>query len=111
MSALIAATEAYIKANKSLPQGITSIAKPIAKIGADICSALTPEFISALPRDPRQRFDPNNEYTMGGYVTDCDSDYVTGFMIFNDSGRVTVSAPLTEQTAIISETLSFTLTE
>ena len=108
VSALVAAIEAYTKVNKRLPQGITSTAQSIAKTGADICSALTSEFIGALPRDPNQGFDPSNEYAKGGYVTDCESDYVTGFMIVNDSGRVTVSAPLTEQVSIISESISFT---
>lgn len=111
LSALIRAIEAYVKANKRLPQGITATVRPIAKSGADICSALVPQFIGALPRDPDQNFDPNNEYARGGYVTDCDGDYVTGFMIVNESDRVTLSAPLTEQTAIISETLSLPLAE
>lgn len=106
VSALIEAIEEYAKDNNHFPNGLPSISTPIAKNGADICSALVPEYISSLPRDPQQKFDPTNEYSMGGYVSDCNSDYVTGFEIVANGNKVIISAPFTEQAPVIMESLT-----
>lgn len=106
VSNLIKAVEAYVKENKSIPQGITSTVKPIAKTGADICFTLVPQFVGAIPQDPNNIYNRNNKYASGGSVTDCNSDYDTGYTIVYENGRIIVSAPLTEQTATISGILS-----
>ena len=105
-SALIEAIEEYAKDNNRFPKGIPSLTTPIAKAGADICSALVPKYIGALPRDPQQKFDPSNEYSMGGYVSDCNSDYVTGYEIVAIGNKVIISAPFTEQAPVIKESLT-----
>jgi prepilin-type N-terminal cleavage/methylation domain-containing protein len=65
---------------------------PIAKGGADICAVLVPVYLPALPIDPRT----------GGTITDCSSDYDTGYTINVDAhGYVTITAPHAELAAVI----------
>lgn len=67
-----------------IPGAITATAKNIASgaAGADICSLIMPDYISALPNDPN----------IGGQVIDC-ATYDTGYQISTDGTRITVSAP------------------
>ncbi|MFA5855435.1 MAG: prepilin-type N-terminal cleavage/methylation domain-containing protein [Candidatus Gracilibacteria bacterium] len=60
----------------------------------DLCPALVPDYLTAMP------FDPDQED--GGYV-DC-ADYNTGYTIFLNGARLTVSAPLAELSDVISVT-------
>ena len=105
---LISDIQLYKKAhNNTLPPQITSTPEEIAKDGADICEVLIPTYTGNLPRDPRKRDDTNNQYSAGGYITDCNSNYHTGFTIVKDSkNNVTISAPLTEQASPLSVTLN-----
>lgn len=97
------AVGAYAADHKGLlPTGIPvspAVALPIASgaTNADICAAIMPTYIPALPQDPKQG--------TGTAITDC-TTYVTGYTIVQDAaGRVTVSAPLTEiATPVISNT-------
>lgn len=96
-SAILNAIGAYAADNKgTLPANIPSIAANISNSGADICSAIMPTYISALPSDPKT----NN----GAAVTDC-TTYDTGYTVVKDSNnRVTVAAYQAE----LSETISAT---
>jgi len=79
----------------SLPKGITSTPKSISSQEINICSDLVPTYIRYLPRDPSI----NN----GANITDCSSDYNTGYVVSADNqGTVTVAAPKAESDAPIS---------
>ncbi|MFA9288343.1 MAG: type II secretion system protein [Weeksellaceae bacterium] len=71
--------------NGTYPAGINTTPAPIADTGADICGAVVPEYIAALPRDPT--------VADGADVTDCDAAYATGYTVSAAGGRVTVNAP------------------
>lgn len=83
----------------SLPTGITTTAQEIkaGAGGADICTALVPKYVAALPADP----------TVGGgaAITDC-ALYSTGYNVVQSAtdSRVTVNAPSAELGATISVT-------
>jgi len=75
----------------TLPTGITAVATDIGDgVGEiDICGDLVPTYISALPVDPTDA---------AATYTSCAAAYNTGYQIAVDAnGRVTVSAPNTEQ--------------
>lgn len=75
----------------TIPSTATEIKKTA---GVDLCSAVMPSYISALPVDPNS----------GAAVTDCTGDYVTGYSISKDSsGRITVKAT-PEVASVISVT-------
>jgi prepilin-type N-terminal cleavage/methylation domain-containing protein len=77
------------------PAGISSSALTIKKSGGvDLCAALVPTYIAALPVDPLT----NN----GTAVTNCGSAYNTNYTIVKSAvdSRVTVSAPAAEATTI-----------
>ena len=81
-----------------IPTGAVGAALPIASGGAnaDICAAIMPTYIPALPQDPQQG--------TGTAITDCTS-YTTGYTIVQDAAhRVTVIAPLAENSEVISNT-------
>lgn len=90
----------------NLPAGIPSagtafeIKAPAGADGVDLCTALVPTFIQALPADP---------LTNGGApvtAADCATgNYNTGYYIEQDAnGRVTVSAPAAQITTPIEVT-------
>ena len=95
---ILNAIGAYSADNKGvLPAAITTTATTISKSGIDICAALVPTYMPALPQDPTAG--------TGTSVTDCSSAYVTGYTVVKDaSNRVTVSAPSAENSDIISNT-------
>ena len=105
VNAILNAVNQYMADNKGLlpAGGIDVTDKPIQKSAvpaddADICAALVPTYIAALPADPQV----NN----GAAVTVCTADYVTGYNIIKSatSNRITVSAPTVELSDPISVT-------
>lgn len=98
VNAILNAVNQYMADNKGvLPAGITSTVSSIADddgaapAEADICVALVPQYIAALPADPL-----TND---GVAVTDCAAaGYATGYTIVQSAtdNRVTVNAPQVE---------------
>lgn len=78
-----------------IPSQITTSEQDISDTEADLCSALMPNYISALPKDP----------STGGTITSCSSAYDTGYTVIKDgNNRITVKAP----NAQLGETISVT---
>ncbi|OGH23528.1 MAG: hypothetical protein A2698_00685 [Candidatus Levybacteria bacterium RIFCSPHIGHO2_01_FULL_42_15] len=98
-TAILNAIGAYAADNKgNLPSGIPATAATITDGtgGANVCSALMPTYISALPADPAV----NN----GVAITTCTS-YSAGYTVVKDANnRVTVAAPSAENSETISVT-------
>ncbi len=85
--------------NGAFPPGITTTEQEIAQSGADLCAALVPEFIAALPLDPLVGLHET--------VVNCASDYHTGYTIkLTGSGslRITITAPSAQNSETISVT-------
>ncbi|HSW48159.1 MAG TPA: hypothetical protein VLG67_03695 [Candidatus Saccharimonadales bacterium] len=59
--------------NGAVPWGYTTSPRKISKADVDLCSVITPKYISELPGDPKI----NN----GSPVANCKSDYDTGYTI------------------------------
>ena len=79
----------------TLPAGITDTATEVATGAVDICAALVPTYVAAMP------FDPTDE---DAAYESCES-YATGYTILKDAeGRVTVAAPGAELEEVISVT-------
>ena len=91
VNAILNAVNQYMADNKgALPAGITSSVLTIADTGANICAALVPTYIAALPRDP---------LTLNGVsVTGCTAAYNTNYTIVQSAAnnRITVNAPAVE---------------
>lgn len=87
---LLNAVHQYAADNQGqFPTGLTAsaAAAPIANTGTDVCTAIMPTYISALPTDPSLNTNP---------VTDCGT-YDTGYTVSRDAqGRITVAAPSAE---------------
>ena len=92
----------HFVANGSFPGALDSISTGSAQTidsangtlnGADFCSDLAPDYVAALPFDPR---------TGQGYgFTNCSSAFDTGYEITKNTGdRITISAPEAEDTTI-----------
>jgi hypothetical protein len=81
----------------TVPTGITTSSQSIANTGADLCSALMPRYVAALPRDPS---------IAGGDITSCSGAYNTGYTIIQSASdnRITVTAPSAELSASITVT-------
>jgi type IV pilus assembly protein PilA len=101
VNAILNAINQYMADNKGvLPTGITTTDQEISDGGADICAALVPEYIAALPVDPQ---------TNGGTPIeegDCGGTYATSYNVEQSasSARITVTAPDAE----LEETISVT---
>jgi type IV pilus assembly protein PilA len=69
-----------------LPAGITTSTLNIADTGANICAALVPQYIAALPSDPTT--------TGGANITNCGAAYDTGYNVIKSASnsRITVTA-------------------
>lgn len=81
----------------TLPSGITVAVQNISNIGANICAAIVPTYMAALPADPSI----NN----GAQISNCSVAYDTGYTIVATSAnRVTVAAPQAELQQTISVT-------
>ncbi len=94
VNALLNAVNQSMADNKgAIPAGITGTAKNISKAGADICLALVPTYIAALPTDPTTGVGTLSG--AGAAVTDCaQATYDTGYTIVQDATtkRLTVTA-------------------
>ncbi len=96
VNALLNAVNQYMADNKgAIPAGgIGAVAKNIAKVGgADICVALVPTYIAALPTDPLTGNGAGD--AKGAAVIDCaQANYDTGYTIVQDATtkRLTVAA-------------------
>lgn len=93
VNAILNAVGQYAADNKgALPTGIDSTVRTITDSvnGADICDALVPQYIAALPVDPLT----NN----GTPITDCTAAYDTNYTITRSAtdNRLTVTAPAVE---------------
>ncbi len=82
----------------NLPPGIKSTPEQISSEGVNICSYLLPDYLAAIPVDPKV----NN----GQPVTECKGSYATGYTIMENPAkkRLTVNAPEAELGEIISVT-------
>jgi len=96
VNAILNAVNQYMADNKGvLPSGITTTAltlkKPVGENGVDICAAIVPMYIAALPSDP--------QVSDGVAVSDCAVEaYDTGYTIVQsaDNNRITVTATTVE---------------
>jgi prepilin-type N-terminal cleavage/methylation domain-containing protein len=85
---LNAITQYMIDQKGTLPASISSSVQSIGSGGADLCTLLVPDYLSALPQDPK-----NNG---GVQITEC-GNYTTGYTVQKDEkNRVIVTAPQTE---------------
>ena len=99
VNSILNAIHQYAADNKgTLPTGITTATLFIASTGADICAAIVPQYIAALPSDPTT--------TAGTNTTNCATAYSTGYDVSRSAtnSRVTVSAPGAELTETITVT-------
>lgn len=96
VSQLLNAVHQYAADHKGrLPTNMPALgaaAEAVANTGADICTELSPTYLSLLPSDPQA--------ANGGVgVSDCAAAYDTEYTVAVDAtGRVTVSAPNTDVT-------------
>ena len=102
VNAILNAINQYMADNRgALPAGITTTAQEImATGGVDLCTALVPTYIAALPVDPLLNADPVT-------ASDCTTAYTTGYEVIQLTGgsnRLTVSAPDAELDATIEVT-------
>lgn len=97
VNAILSSIGQFIVDNKGqLPSQITSTVQDISSSGSNLCSALMPKYISALPGDPTAGTSQN--------ITSCTS-YNSGYTVVKDSNdRITVSAPAAQQGKTISVT-------
>ncbi|CAN5208910.1 hypothetical protein BH09PAT2_BH09PAT2_05180 [soil metagenome] len=95
-STLNAINQYMIANNGNVPVGIGASATAIASTGANICAALVPTYIAALPQDPAQT-SANGD---GVDSTECAAAYATGYTVRVNSNRVTVSATAADGTTI-----------
>lgn len=110
VNSILNAVNQYMADNKgNLPAGIPvspAAALNIKKVGgADICVALVPTYIAALPSDPTVSVGAAS--AVGAAVTDCaQANYDTGYTIVQSSAnnRITVAAPTIELGDAISVT-------
>lgn len=106
VNAILNAVNQYMADKKGvLPAGITGTVSSIADddgvapAEADICAALVPQYLAALPADPL-----TND---GVAVADCATvGYATGYTIVQNApdNRITVNAPLVELSDSVSVT-------
>lgn len=100
VNAILNAINQYAVDQKGqLPAGITATPTALSDTGANLCAALVPEYLAALPSDPLSA-------TLGAPIseTDC-AAYDTEYTVATTgNNRVTVAAPNAEQAASISAT-------
>jgi prepilin-type N-terminal cleavage/methylation domain-containing protein len=99
VNAILNAVDQYAADNKgSIPVSITTTSQTISDAAADICSAIVPTYIAALPVDPLT----NN----GTAISTCSGTYTTGYTIIKSAtdNRITVTAPAAELGAVIGVT-------
>ncbi len=104
VNAILNAVNQYMADNKGIvPAGITTTAltlkKPVGTDGVDICAAIVPTYIAALPSDP--------QVSSGVAVLDCTvTTYDTGYTIIRSaaSNRITITATTVELSDPVSVT-------
>lgn len=99
VNVVLNAISQYAADNKGiLPASISATMQIISSSGANICANLVPQYIAALPVDPKI----NN----GTPIADCSQSYNTNYTASKSAttNRVTVSAPGVE----LGETISVT---
>lgn len=98
VKSLATALYEYKRRNGVFPPGIPTTIVGISKKEADICKYLVPSIIAALPIDSKLG---------GGYVSDCSSNYNTGYDIWQSkiTGKVTIAAYYTEGPTTIQTSL------
>ena len=99
VSAILNAINQSMADNKgTVPTGITTTTQVISNTGANLCSALVPQYIAALPVDPQT--------ANGTPITDCSGAYTTNYQVIQSASnsRITVTAPAAE----LQETISVT---
>lgn len=95
-SMLNAINQYMIDNNGTVPAGIGASSTPISDGGADICAALVPTYIAALPQDPAET-SANGD---GVDATECTGTYDTGYEVSENNNRVTVTATAADGTPI-----------
>lgn len=92
----------FVAENKGvLPPEILAMPVDTATIirktgGVDLCARIMPNYIPALPTEPSLNT---------AAITDCTLDYNTGYQVSRDAqNRITVSAPITDNSELISVT-------
>src|SRR4051812_16867773 len=93
VNAILNSINQYMADNKGvLPTGITTTTQTISNTGADLCAALVPVYIAALPVDPQT----NNGTPV--QQAGCSSAYTTNYQVVQSasSARITVTAPAVE---------------
>lgn len=99
VEALASAIHQYTAGNRGvLPGGITATLTPISNSGVNICSALVPRYLAALPQDPN-----SNE---GARIpaSQCTGVYNTGYSVASTgNGHFRVTAPSAELSQTIAE--------
>ena len=103
VNAILNAVDQYMADNKgNLPAGITGVAQEINGVtgaGVNICTAIVPQYIAALPVDPQT--------DNGVAVTEanCATEYHTGYTIVKGANnRITVAATTVELSDPVSVT-------
>ncbi|MBF8250299.1 MAG: hypothetical protein HW400_900, partial [Candidatus Levybacteria bacterium] len=104
VNAILNAVNQYMADNKGLlPGGIPIDPDPaldISDTGADICAAIVPTYIAALPADPQV----NNGTAIS--EADCGGTYTTGYSIVRNipNNRITITATTIELNDQVSVT-------
>jgi len=101
INALLNGIHQYAADNRGvLPAGITEVSQNISDTAANLCAALVPDYLAALPVDPLTN--------AGASVTDCAAvgGYTTGYTVVKSAtnNRVTVAAPDAELSEVIAVT-------
>ncbi len=95
-STLNAINQYMIDNNGQVPLGIGASATPISSTGANLCAALVPQYIAALPQDPAETSADGD----GVDASECAGAYATGYSVSESNNRVTVSAVAADSTPI-----------
>ncbi len=98
VNALLRAVNMYEAEYSSMNNMLSDEPQMISKQGVDLCSVLVPKYIASMPVDPNINIGRRID------VIDCESNYMTGYMINKSAtGKITVSALYAENGEIISE--------
>lgn len=95
-STLNAINQYMIDNNGQVPAGIGTSSTPISSTGANLCAALVPQYIAALPQDPAEA-SANGD---GVEASECGAAYATGYSVSQSNNRVTVTATAADGTSI-----------
>lgn len=112
VTTILNAIHQYAADNKGLlPTGMPAkgaAAVEISSTGANICAAIAPAYVAALPTDPA---DPTKgvQVPPGSVDGTCGGVYSTQYEVVVDSnGRITISAPQAEDVRGVTQVISIT---